>query len=70
MGPPTAKIVPAPVECEDNKTDTENLLFMDNKSIKFNDGNDTNDSAVYMVPVSNGITLSTRYADLIMRNTW
>ena len=30
------------------------MLFMDNESIKFNDGNGTNDSAVYMGPVSHG----------------
>ena len=27
---------------------------MDNESVKFNDGNDTNDGAFYMVPVSHG----------------
>ena len=30
------------------------MLFMDNESIKFNDGNGTNDSAVYMGPVLHG----------------
>ena len=34
------------------KLDTYNILFVDNESIKFNDGNGTNDSAVYMGPVS------------------
>ena len=33
---------------------------MDNESIKFNDGNGTNDSAVYMVPVSHGDILKHR----------
>ena len=30
---------------------------MDNESIKLNDGNDTNDSAIYMGPVLHGYTL-------------
>ena len=30
------------------------MLFMDNESIKFNDGNGTNYGAVYMGPVSHG----------------
>ena len=33
------------------------MLFIDNESIKFNDGNDTNDSAIYMGPVSHGDNL-------------
>ena len=32
------------------------MLFVDNESIKFNDGNVTNDSAIYMGPVSHGDT--------------
>ena len=56
MGPPTAKIVPATVEYEDDKINTDNMLFMDNESIKFNDGNGKNDSTIYMVPVSHGDT--------------
>ena len=54
MGPPTANIVPAMVEYENDKINTDNMLFMDNESIKFNDGNGMNDSAVYMEPVSHG----------------
>ena len=54
---PTAELVPATVEYEDEKIDTDNMLFMDNESIKFNDGNGTNDSAIYMGPVSHGDTL-------------
>ena len=34
------------------------MLFMDNESIKFNDGNGTNDSAIHMGPVSHGDTLN------------
>ena len=30
---------------------------MDNESIKFNDGNGTNDSVIYMGPLSHGDTL-------------
>ena len=60
MGPPTAKIVPAKVENKYDKINTENMLFMGNESIKFNDGNGTNDSAIYMVPVSHGDTLKHR----------
>ena len=33
------------------------MLLMDNESIKFNDGNGTNDSVVYMVTVLYGDTL-------------
>ena len=57
MGSPTAVLVPATVEYGDYKIDTYSMLFMDNESIKFNDGNGTNDSAVYMGPVSHGDTL-------------
>ena len=57
MGPPTAKIFPATVEYEEDKTNIDNMLFMDNESIKFNDGNGTNNSAIYMGPVSHGDTL-------------
>ena len=57
VGPPTAKIVPSTVGYKDYKINTDNMLFMDNKSINFNDGNGKNDSAVYMVPVSYGDTL-------------
>ena len=57
MGPPTAKIVPATVEYEDEKINTDNMLFMDNESIKFNGDNSKNDSAIYMGPVSHGDTL-------------
>ena len=42
------------VEYEDKNIDTDNMQFMDNKSIKFNNGNGMNDSAVYMGPVSHG----------------
>ena len=52
MGSPTAELSPAKIEYEDEEIDTDNMLFMDNKSIKFNNGNITNDSAVYMGPVS------------------
>ena len=57
MGSPTAELFPATVEYEDKKIDTDNMLSMDNESINFNDGNGTNDSAVYMGPVSHGDTL-------------
>ena len=46
VGSPTAELVPATVKYEDEKIDTDNMLFMDNESIKFNDGNGTYDSAV------------------------
>ena len=46
MGSPTAELVPVTVEYEYEKIDTDNMLFMDNESIKFNDGNGTNYSAV------------------------
>ena len=52
MGSPIAELGPATVEYEDEEIDTDNMLFMDNESIKFKDGNGTNDSAVYMGPVS------------------
>ena len=32
------------------------MLYMDNKSIKLNDGNGTNDIAIHMVPVLHGDT--------------
>ena len=57
MRPATAKIVPATVEYEDDKINTDNMVFMDNELIKFNDGNGTNDSVVYMGPVFHGDTL-------------
>ena len=57
VGSPIAKLGPATVEYGDEKIDTDNMLFMDNESIKFNDGNGTNDSAVYMGPVSHGYIL-------------
>ena len=57
MGSPTAELVPATVEYGDYKIDTDSMLFMDNESIKFNDGNVTNDSAFYMVPVLHVDTL-------------
>ena len=57
MGHPTTKIVPSTVEYEYNKINTDNILFVDNESIKFNDGNGTNDSTIYMGPVSHGDTL-------------
>ena len=53
----TAQLVPAMVEYGDEKINTHNMLFMDNESIKFNDGNGTNDSVIYMGPVSHGDTL-------------
>ena len=31
--------------------ETDNMLFMMNESIKFNDVNGTNDTAIYLVPV-------------------
>ena len=58
IGPPTAKIVMATVEYKYDKINTDNMLFMDNESIRFNDGNVTNDSAIYMVPVLHGDTLN------------
>ena len=33
------------------------MLFMDNELIKFNDGNGTNDSVIYMGPVLHGDTI-------------
>ena len=33
------------------------MIFIENESIKFNDGNGTNDSVFYMGPVSHGDTL-------------
>ena len=57
MGYLIAELTPATVEYKYDKIDTDNMLLMDNESIKFNDGNGTNDSAVYMGPVSHGDTL-------------
>ena len=51
VGSPTPELVTSAVEDKDDKIDTDNMLFMDNESIKFNDGNGTNDSAVYMGPL-------------------
>ena len=58
VGSPTAELVPSAVEYKDDKIDTDNMLFMDNKSIRFNYGNGTNDSAVYMGPVFHGYTFN------------
>ena len=54
MGSPIAELGPATVEYKDEKIDTDSIIFIDNESINFNDDNDTNDSAVYMGPVSHG----------------
>ena len=57
VGSPIAEQGPATIEYEEGEIETENMLFMDNKSIKFNNGNGTNDSATYMGPKSHGEVL-------------
>ena len=70
MGSPIAELGPAMVKYEDEKVDTDNMLFMNNESIKFNDGNGTNDSAVYMGPVSHGDILKHKIRRSDMSNIW
>ena len=54
MGSPIAELGPAAVEYKDEEIDTNNMLFIDNESTSFHDGNGTNNSAIYMVPIPYG----------------
>ena len=49
---PNTKQGPATNEYDEDEVDTDNILFIENESIKFNDGNGTNYSATYMGPIS------------------
>ena len=54
VGSPIAEQGPATIEYEEGEIEKENMLFMNNESVKFNDDNGTNDSATYMGPKSHG----------------
>ena len=54
---PTRKSSTATIEFDDDEIDNDNMLFMENESVKFNDGNGTHDTAIYLGPISHGENL-------------
>ena len=54
---PTRESSQKTIECDDDEIHNDNMLFMENESVKFNDGNGTHDTAIYLGPISHGENL-------------